>query len=150
MAYAYIESNVLTSCACKSKSSEGKVYTGVMNRAQQALYLEKNFFAKSFNELSQIQNLGFTRETKYYRYSVQAPESAVFHYAVPRRKILEKQESLKIKSYVGAVFIISDPEHKSKTQTKAIICQFDTSGAILPQPTLENNLPICPKGTSSL
>ncbi|NEP19562.1 MAG: prepilin-type N-terminal cleavage/methylation domain-containing protein [Leptolyngbya sp. SIO4C1] len=82
--------------ANKAKQSEAKTYTGSMNRAQQAYYLENGEFAPptSFNELG----LGIASQTENYDYSiVYGSASQVGSLGAPR----PNKDS--IKQYVGLV-----------------------------------------------
>ncbi|BAY82708.1 general secretion pathway protein H [Calothrix parasitica NIES-267] len=133
------------SCACvDSGDGIAKTYAGIMNRAQHARYIEKKSFANSFDKLE----TGISSETPHHRYSVRATPKAAFSYAVAKKES-NNQKSSKYKSFVGATFVYNNAEGESITVT--IICKSDTSGSIqLPEPILQNNLPTCPVGTSSL
>lgn len=82
--------------ANKARQSEGKTYTGAMNRAHQAYFLENNKFATNIKELQ----LGIKSETENYAYKV-VPQSnqtkSVMNIAQAKRKGL--------KSYVGLVYL---------------------------------------------
>jgi hypothetical protein len=65
-----------------------------MNKAQQAVFIEKSAFATSVNALG----LGLKTETTTFKYSVRATKKAAFNYAVSKQKDL--------KSYVGGVFLV--------------------------------------------
>ena len=118
---------------------------GVVNRAQQALYLERDLFANSFNELNNLQKLDLVSETEYYRYFIQPTKLGTFHYAIPINKSDKKLAHHT--SFVGGVFVFQDSDEHSKTST--IICEFDNLDSNnLPQPKLKNSVPTCPMGTS--
>ena len=70
----------------KPMISEAKQYVGSMNRAQQALFIEKSAFATSVNALG----IGIKTETTNYKYSVRATKKAAFNYAVAKEKKLKK------------------------------------------------------------
>jgi uncharacterized caspase-like protein/type II secretory pathway pseudopilin PulG len=96
--------------ALKAKQSEAKSYMGVINRAQQAFYLEQSKFASTIEELE----LGIRSETKNYKYKI---------FIADKTKTLATataQED-KLKSYTGAVFVIHIPDGYGTTITK--ICE---------------------------
>ncbi|KST68576.1 type IV pilin-like G/H family protein [Mastigocoleus testarum] len=132
-------------CACVPMFKEAQTYLGVMNRAQQALYLEKKLFASSLNELNNLQKLDLISETGHYRYSIQPTKLGTFHYAIPIKKAGRKLPYHT--SYIAGVFVSQDSDKRSKTST--IICEVNTPDSHpLPQPKLKNNVPTCPTGTS--
>jgi hypothetical protein len=62
--------------AC-SRENEGKLLVAVMNRMQQAHWLEHDRFATSMTEL----DIGVTAERQFYRLRIQPDEAVIVHYA---------------------------------------------------------------------
>jgi hypothetical protein len=112
-----------------------------MNRAQEALFIEKSAFATSFDALG----LGIKTETTNFKYSIRATKKAAFNYAVAKEKNLQ--------SYVGGVFRVPaknfEPNAaKEKITTTSILCEANFPGSIKPgEPTYENGKIACGKGT---
>ncbi|MBD1829495.1 type IV pilin-like G/H family protein [Microcoleus vaginatus GB1-A2] len=129
---------------CKSKTREAKQYVGSMNKAQQAVFIEKSAFDTSVNALG----LGIKTETPHFKYSIRATKKAAFNYAVSKQKDL--------KSYVGGVFLVPaknfDPNAaKEEITTTSILCETDSPGTIKPaEPTYENGKIACGKGTTQV
>jgi hypothetical protein len=129
---------------CKSKTREAKLYVGSMNKAQQAVFIEKSAFATSVNALG----LGIKTETTHFKYSIRATKKAAFNYAVSKQKDL--------KSYVGGVFLVPAKNFesnaaKNKITTTSILCQADAAGTIKPpEPTNQNGKIACATGTVEL
>ena len=127
---------------CKSKTREAKLYVGSMNKAQQAVFIEKSAFATSVNALG----LGIKTETTHFKYSIRATKKAAFNYGVAKDNNL--------KSYVGGVFLVPaknfEPSAaKEKITTTSILCEADSPGTIKPaEPTYENGKIACGKGTT--
>jgi hypothetical protein len=124
------------------KTGEAIQYVGSMNRAQEALFIEKSAFATSFDALG----LGLKTETTNFKYSIRATKKAAFNYAVAKENDL--------KSYVGGVFLVPaknfEPNAaKEKITTTSILCEADSPGTIKPaEPTYENGKIACAKGTT--
>jgi len=124
------------------KPGEAIQYVGSMNRAQEALFIEKSAFATSFDALG----LGIKTETTNFKYSIRATKKAAFNYAVAKENDL--------KSYVGGVFLVPakkiEPNAaKEKITTTSILCEADFPGTIKPaEPTYENGKIACGKGTT--
>ncbi len=141
-------------CACGDPASEGKMYVGSLNRAQQSYWLEHQGFAQSIGAL----RIGIRPETDYYRYSIVDDSTKVISYGIPRepgysytkevyffglysRKVADKQ----LPTYVGAVFAIQ-PE-----TTMAILCRADKPGIKTPAPPkLQAGQAVCAEGTTVL
>ena len=129
---------------CIPKTGEATQYVGSMNRAQEALFIEKSAFATSFDALG----LGIKTETTNFKYSIRATKKAAFNYAVAKENDL--------KSYVGGVFLVPaknfEPNAaKEKITTTSILCEADFPGTIKPgEPTYENGKIACGKGTTQL
>jgi hypothetical protein len=64
------------------KTGEARQYVGSMNRAQEALFIEKSAFATSVDALG----LGIKTETTNFKYSIRATKKAAFNYAVAKEK----------------------------------------------------------------
>jgi type IV pilus assembly protein PilA len=147
------------SCGNKAKSSEGKIYVGTMNRGQQALWVEKQAFARSIPAL----DLGIKEETVNFKFEVQSFELVTYQYGVPKND--------EVKSFVGAVFVVPEksqtyqgsnqkenptsdtkPSAKNELTTVAILCESPKTGVKmrLPNPSLQNGTPTCAEGTVSL
>lgn len=115
----------------KARSSEGKVYVGSMNRAQQAYFLENDKFSTSIEKLG----LGIKPETEDYVYKI-VPQSnqkqSVMNIAQAKRKGL--------KSYVGLVYFTKI--NNSEIVTRANLCE--TTQALSKPP----KMPKIPKDSS--
>jgi len=124
------------------KTGEARQYVGSMNRAQEALFIEKSAFATSFDALG----LGIKTETTNFKYSIRATKKAAFNYAVAKEKSLQ--------SYVGGVFLVPAKNFESKAAkekitTTSILCEADFPGTIKPaEPTYEKGKIACGKGTT--
>jgi len=127
---------------CMPKTGEARQYVGSMNRAQEALFIEKSAFATSVDALG----LGLKTETTNFKYSIRATKKAAFNSAVAKEKSLQ--------SYVGGVFLVPaknfEPNAaKEKITTTSILCEADFPGTIKPgEPTYENGKIACGKGTT--
>ena len=112
-----------------------------MNKAQEAVFIEKSAFATSFDALG----TGLKTETTTFKYSVRATKKAAFNYAVAKEKFL--------KSYVGGVFLVAakifEPNAtKEEITTTSILCRSDFPGTIKPaDPTYKNGKIACGQGT---
>ncbi len=129
---------------CMPKTGEARQYVGSMNRAQEALFIEKSAFATSVDALG----LGIKTETTNFKYSIRATKKAAFNYAVAKENDL--------KSYVGGVFLVPaknfEPNAaKEEITTTSILCEADFPGTIKPaDPTYENGKDACGKGTTQV
>ena len=144
-------------CACGGPASQGKVYVGSLNRAQQSYWLEHQRFTHSIEALG----IGIRPETNYYRYSIIDDSTIndstkVISYGIPlepgysytkevyffglySRKVADKQ----LPTYVGAVFAVQ-PE-----TTIAILCRADKPGIEPPAPPeLQAGRAVCAEGTT--
>lgn len=125
----------------KVPESEAKQYVGSMNRAQQAIFIEKSAFATSVNALG----LGIKTETTNYKYSVRATKQTAFNYGVSKKP--------QLKSYVGGAFVIRVKSNNGEDEmrTESILCSTDTPGTIphLP-PRLQNGKLVCETGTTQV
>jgi type II secretory pathway pseudopilin PulG len=123
----------------KSKQSEAKQYVSSINRAQQAIFIEKSAFATSINALG----LGIKTETTNYKYSVRATKQTAFTYGVSKKP--------QLKSYVGGAFVIRAKSNNGEDEmrTESIMCSTDTPGTIPPlPPRLQNGKLVCETGTT--
>ena len=127
---------------CMPKTGEARQYVSLVNRAQEALFIEKSAFATSVDALG----LGLKTETTNFKYSIRATKKAAFNSAVAKEKSLQ--------SYVGGVFLVPaknfEPNAaKEKITTTSILCEADFPGTIKPgEPTYENGKIACGKGTT--
>ncbi len=125
----------------KVLESEAKQYVGSMNRAQQAIFIEKSAFATSVNALG----LGIKTETKNYKYSVRATKQIAFIYGFSKKP--------QLKSYVGGAFVIGAKSNNGEDEmnTESILCSTDTPGTIPPlPPRLQNGKLVCGTGTTQV
>ena len=124
------------------KTGEARQYVGSMNRAQEALFIEKSAFSSSVDALG----LGIKTETTTFKYSIRATKKAAFNYAIAKEKSLQ--------SYVGGVFLVPAKNFESKAAkekitTTSILCEADFPGTIKPaEPTYEKGKIACGKGTT--
>lgn len=101
--------------ANKAKQSEAKTYTGSMNRAQQAYYLENTTFTTSIGALG----LGIVTQTINYTYSALSPDaSSVLNQA----KVISGGAKAPLKAYIGSVAIITQGA-TSEATTIAVLCE---------------------------
>ena len=126
---------------CMPKTGEARQYVSLVNRAQEALFIEKSAFATSVDALG----LGLKTETRNFKYSIRATKKAAFNYAVTKEN--------NFKSYVGGVFLVPAKKFepnaaKEKITTTSILCEADSPGTIKPaEPTYQNGKTACGKGT---
>ena len=133
--------------ANKSKQSEAKHYLSSMNRGQQAHFAEKGAFANSIEALE----LGINTETTWYKYSIRATKTAVFHYAVAKQP--------GPKNYLSSVFLVPaypDTDTQNVTTT-SILCESEDRRLIKltladkpVEPTYQNGKVICGTGTTEV
>lgn len=91
--------------APRARQSQGSTYTGVLNRTQQAFYVENARFARNLSEL----RAGVPSETDYFRYSTSG---------TGRRAVnLAQAKSRDLRSFKGVVEVDS----RSK-QARAMLC----------------------------
>lgn len=150
----------LLSCTNKAVLAEAKQNIGVMNRSQQAYFLENNTLANSIAALG----IGIRTQTRNYNYSMRATKTAAFHYAIARSDYTyqtvylgpfqwQRRTNREIKSYVGGVFAVpvttlDSKADKSETLTVAISCEALRMGSATPNPpTLVKGVPTCGAGT---
>jgi type II secretory pathway pseudopilin PulG len=145
----------LLSCNNKSRQAEAKNNIRVMNRAQQAYFLEHNTFAQSFKELQ----IGIKEQTENYKYSMTVGKNATFNYAISyagRSTIAQHKNTFTLnrpylKNYVSAVFVTPDPQDNKTLLTFVIACETNSpSNTYPPQPTFKNGVPNCGVGTKDI
>ena len=144
---AMIALPLVSSIANKSKQSEAKYYLSSMHKGQQAHLAEKGAFANSIDAL----RVGIKTETAFYKYSIFATQTSVFHYAVAKQP--------GPKNYVSSVFIVPaypDTDNPNLTTT-SILCEAEDRRLIKltladkpAEPTYQNGEVICGKGTTKL
>ena len=136
--------------ANKARESEAKQYTGSMNRAQQATFLEKTKFTTDFGNLG----LGIASNTTNYVYSMGAPTAVVAKgtYAlgaatVEKATVLgagtaanlgsavisagSPKQTDTLRSYLGIVDVATESAGSAGAATTVgVLCQKNTPGAI--------------------
>ena len=139
---ANVQVNDLQSQVNRPQQSEGKVYIGSLNRAQQAYYLENEKFANEINELG----IGIKPETENYRYRI-VPQGN----STQSVMMTAQAKGPERRSYTGAVFVVKD---NNETLTIAAICETDQPSSTPPvMPAAPSNIktPIqCPAGSHRL
>jgi hypothetical protein len=131
------------SCGSLERSeAEGRVI--LMNRTQQAFYLQKKAFAASFAELA----LNLQEQTDEYTYRTQTNGQIAFTYGISRNP--------NHASYVGAVFVVPATEVDAKAAktdmtTVAIVCIADARSTLRPaMPRYQNGRAECAPNTSEV
>ncbi len=113
--------------ANKAKQSEAKEYTGSMNRAQQAYYLENTAFTSSIGALG----LGILTQTVNYNYT--SNPSGTGSAAVVTNQAGVNTAGAPLKAYVGGVEV-TNVGATSDATTIGILCEsslpMSTSGAV--------------------
>jgi type II secretory pathway pseudopilin PulG len=145
---------VMTSPHPKSRNLEARNYTGALNRAQQAYFLENSSFTSSVADLG----LGIPTQTKHFTYSIRRSGAVIFHYATPRWLTAREQRGIapfswdeqtqnSLKGYVGAVTMTRDAKTKDWL-TAAILCEAVQPGTSRPDdPVVQNGTFRCGHGT---
>ncbi|AFY35670.1 type IV pilin-like G/H family protein [Calothrix sp. PCC 7507] len=135
--------------ANKAKQSEAKTYTGSMNRAQQAFYLENNQFAAQadFGKLG----LGVATQTTNYIYKISGGGTGTPSLVTNQASTVVSTAPLK--TYVGGVSIATQSA-TSEATTIAILCEADKArvngGSDVADTTAGANGPSCPANFTSL
>ncbi|MBN3926057.1 type IV pilin-like G/H family protein [Nostoc sp. NMS4] len=101
--------------ANKAKQSEAKTYTGSMNRAQQAYYLENTTFTTVISALG----LGIATVTVNYTYKVLTPDASS---ALNQAIVISAGGKAPLKAYVGAVGVTTQGA-TSEATTIAVLCE---------------------------
>ncbi|GBO51806.1 type IV pilin PilA [Pseudanabaena sp. lw0831] len=125
----------LQSGVSSARQSEAKTYVGSMNRAQQAFFLEKNYFAGNLETLQ----VGIPSETANYKYQIIVLDStkAVQNIAIAK--------SDGLKSYTGLVYLAKTP-NDPEPYTTTILCESLTATRQSPPKFILKPLPDCPSG----
>ncbi|BAY62626.1 general secretion pathway protein H [Calothrix brevissima NIES-22] len=122
--------------ANKAKEAEGKQYTGSMNRAQQAFFLENGQFAPDLDKLA----IGINPSTEGYDYSVVVIDDK----AVVQNIALAKIEGLH--TYTGIAYLKKNAS-TGETTTLAKLCEStQPTHDLPPQPQLSQEDIQCPAG----
>ncbi|MDX2228391.1 MAG: type IV pilin-like G/H family protein [Leptolyngbyaceae cyanobacterium bins.349] len=111
--------------ATAAKQAEGKMLTGVMNRAQQAYYTQNSKFSET------IDALALNLNSNNYDFEVDAGDGGnayAANYATSK--------SAKVRSYVGMSAIVQDSMGNLAMQT--IICEANAPGAVVADNPLHN------------
>ena len=103
----------------EERQLEAQEYIDMINRGQQAYYVENGSFTNRIDELG----LGIRTETENYSYRIKAlEEERVLIIAIPKSRDL--------KSYAGAAFLLKVNGYYYATQ--AIICESDRPSSLPP------------------
>jgi len=150
--------------ADKRMPIQGKNMISVLNRAQQAFYLEKNKFGKSMLEIG----LPITKDTGGYSYRIVQPmmpvqdltQSAISDehesmiMAIGQKNIkenyLSRSADIERKNYLGVVYTL--PQKSASEETEiipiAILCQITEENSLpTTMPKLINGEMQCPNGS---
>jgi type IV pilus assembly protein PilA len=103
--------------ANKGKQSEAKQYSGSMNRAQQAYFLENGAFTTELNKLG----MGIRSVTENYTYTITGTTTGVGNNGYSLKAPL--------KSYIGVV-ALSTQSGTSEATTLAVLCESDSVGSL--------------------
>jgi prepilin-type N-terminal cleavage/methylation domain-containing protein len=116
--------------ANKAKQSEAKTYTGSMNRAQQAYYLERGEFTTALDELG----LGIASSTENYFYQAASgpgsfADSSVQSEAYPTDEgTVTVDGSSSLLGYIGGVAIgTTDGTATGEATTLAVLCESNNT-----------------------
>ncbi|WP_375512329.1 type IV pilin-like G/H family protein [uncultured Nostoc sp.] len=101
--------------ANKGKQSEAKQYTGSMNRAQQAYFLENAAFTSTMDQLG----LGIRTQTENYAYAINGNTTQVANNGISLKPVLKSYQGVVIKSTVLST---------SEATTLAVLCQSNNVG----------------------
>ncbi|MEQ8999217.1 MAG: type IV pilin-like G/H family protein [Coleofasciculus sp. B1-GNL1-01] len=107
--------------ANKAKESEAKQYTGSMNRAQQAYYLEKGDFVGVTTDISKL-GLGIATETTNYRYIIEGNTGASDNTKVANIGAPIKGVDATVRAFVGGVQV-GTQQGTGEATTLAVLCQ---------------------------
>ncbi|MEG5081482.1 type IV pilin-like G/H family protein [Microcoleus sp. AT8-B4] len=116
--------------ANKAKQSEAKQYAGSMNRAQQASFAENGKFVGFVPALG----LGIKTQTENYKYSIVPAKTEADPTLTTDTTVvgnIAHGQSAVLKSYVGAVALITQGAGTDKTST-AVLCESKLAGVALP------------------
>ncbi|MEH2258810.1 type IV pilin-like G/H family protein [Nostoc sp.] len=101
--------------ANKAKQSEAKTYTGSMNRAQQAFYLENTSFSNEIGTLG----LGIATQTVNYKYQINGGGTGSSQVTNQAATVLSNAP---LKSYLGNVGVTTQAA-TSEATTIAVLCE---------------------------
>ncbi|MEH2437552.1 MAG: type IV pilin-like G/H family protein [Nostoc sp.] len=101
--------------ANKAKQSEAKQYSGSMNRAQQAYFLENAAFTSTMDQLG----LGIRTQTENYAYAINGNTTLVANNAISLKSVLKSYQGVVLKSTVSST---------SEATTLAVLCQSNNVG----------------------
>ncbi|MBH8566586.1 type IV pilin-like G/H family protein [Nostoc sp. CENA67] len=125
-------------------TSDGKVYIGTINRAQQAYYLEYGKFSPTLGQLQ----IGIKPETENYRFRILNQGNQNQSKMTVSTATAKKPE---LKSYTGVVFT---QKVQGELLTQAAICETDKPSTIPPVtpkiPVKESQAVECPRGSHLL
>jgi type IV pilus assembly protein PilA len=115
--------------AAKAKQSEGKMYIGAINRAQQAFRMENNQFATTLEDLQ----VGIGVTTSNYQYILDIPDPSL------GTIMAEPLDSETVKGYSGAVWVNGIGLTTSRS------CQTINVNAVSPVevPVIDSNSLLC-------
>jgi type IV pilus assembly protein PilA len=136
----------------RSRQSEAKAYTGSMNRAQQAHFVERASWSKNIQDLG----IDIKPENENYRYSIKIDSAIATLKIKPYPGIainmaIAKQPDLK--SYVGIVYVQHGPNSNDIDDITSwvILCQSNQPTMKTPsQPTWNGKQIICPDGYTAI
>lgn len=146
--------------ANKAKQSEAKTYVGSMNRAQQALYMEKGFFASStaadFGKLG----LGVATSTTNYKYTISGGGQTGTGTSATAATLVTNQAQPQVnavKAYVGGVEQ-GTITATSEATTLVTLCEANAAKGLTGAPTgaeaaggtTDGTPPTCPTGYDPL
>ncbi|WP_055075785.1 type IV pilin-like G/H family protein [Pseudanabaena sp. 'Roaring Creek'] len=117
------------------KQSEAKTYVGTLNRAQQAFFLEKNYFTSKIADL----DIGISPETENYKYQIEVLNSTK---AVQNIGLAKKDG---LKSYTGLVYVVQIPNSPDPS-TFVITCSSLKPTRQMPPKFVLQPEPECPSG----
>ncbi len=132
------EWSISSNATAEQLNSEGKMYVGTMNRAQQGYLMETNRFASTVDELG----LGIPDSTIAYNYSLDAKPKFTLQYGISRRN--------DVKSYVGIVELTT---FGFDDTTIAVLCENNVPGPIRPAAPIllgGGQAPVCAAGTQQI
>ncbi|PZO40559.1 MAG: hypothetical protein DCF19_11720 [Pseudanabaena frigida] len=121
--------------ANRARQSEAKSYVGAINRAQQAFFLEKEYFTSKLYDLG----IGISSETENYKYQIVVIDSkkGVQNIAIPKKDNL--------KAYTGFVNIRPVVGTQEMTSV-AMLCESLKPTRDLPSKFKLSDKPTCPEG----
>jgi hypothetical protein len=126
---------VEVSSLSSARQSEAKTYVGSMNRAQQAFFLEKTYFAVNLEVLA----IGIPSETANYKYQVMGLNST----KAVQNMAIAKGDGLK--SYTGLVYLAKTPD-SPEPYTTSLLCESITPTRQMPPKFILQTVPECPSG----